>query len=100
MLTLFVVFIGWAFFRSNGFHESMVLIATMFGGPHIVHDWPTDTQVVWLLIAFPVVLCAPNSLELVSRMKPSRLWATLIVIVFLFTAYHFDQTTEFLYYQF
>ncbi len=100
VLTLFVVFIGWAFFRSNGFHESMLLLATMFCGPHIVHDWPTDTQVVWLVIAFPVVLYAPNSLEIVSRMKPSRIWACLVAIVFLITAYHFDQTTEFLYYQF
>jgi len=29
-------------------------------------------------------------------MKPTRIWAFLIVILIVITAYHFDQTTEFL----
>ena len=100
LLTLLVVFLGWAFFRSHGFQESLTLLSTMFGGPHRSHDWPTETQLVWLALITPVVLYAPNSLEIVSRMKPNRVWACIIVILFLITAYHFDQTTEFLYYQF
>ena len=99
-LTLLVVFLGWAFFRSHGFHESLTLISTMFGGPHQGHDWPRQTQLYWLALITPVVLYAPNSLEIISRMKPNRIWAWIIVILFLITAYHFDQTTEFLYYQF
>jgi alginate O-acetyltransferase complex protein AlgI len=100
LLTLLVVFLGWAFFRSHGLHESLTLLSTMFGGPHRGHDWPTSTQLVWLALITPVVLYAPNSLEIVSRMKPNRVWAWTIVILFLIAAYHFDQTTEFLYYQF
>jgi len=100
LLTLLVVFLGWAFFRSHGFQESMTLLGTMFGGPHLGHDLPTETQVVWLALIAPMVLYAPNSLEILSRMKPTRIWAFVIVILFLITAYHFDQTSEFLYYQF
>jgi hypothetical protein len=100
LLTLLVVFLGWAFFRSHGFQESVTLLSTMFGGPHRGHDWPTETQIVWLALITPVVLYAPNSLEIVSRMKPTRVWAWTVVILFLIAAYHFDQTSEFLYYQF
>ena len=99
-LTLLVVFIGLAFFRSHGFGEATHLIGAMFGGPHFGHDWPKLTEMVWLALAWPVVLFAPNSLEIISRMKPTRLWAIAVVILFLVTAYHFDQTSEFLYYQF
>ncbi|MCE0521605.1 MAG: MBOAT family protein [Methylacidiphilales bacterium] len=100
LLTLLVVFIGWAFFRSHGFQESWTLVSTMLGGPHLGHDWPVETELVWLALITPVVLYAPNSLEIVSRMRPTRVWACAIVILFVVTAYHFDQTTEFLYYQF
>jgi alginate O-acetyltransferase complex protein AlgI len=100
ILTLLVVFLGWVFFRSHSFHDSVTLFGTMFGRPHSGHDLPTDTQVVWLAIIAPVVLFAPNSLEIVSRIKPTWIWACAVVVLFIVTAYHFDQTTEFLYYQF
>jgi alginate O-acetyltransferase complex protein AlgI len=100
VLTLVVVFVGWAFFRSHTFHDSVTLISTMFGGPHQGRDLPNVTQLTWLAIITPVVLFAPNSTEIISRMKPTLLWACAVVILFLITAYHFDQTTEFLYYQF
>jgi alginate O-acetyltransferase complex protein AlgI len=100
LLTLLVVFLGWAFFRSHGFHESMTLLGIMLGGPHVNHDRPDRTMLTWLVIVTLIVLFAPNSREIVSRLQPSRLWAFVIIVLFLVTAYHFDQTTEFLYYQF
>jgi D-alanyl-lipoteichoic acid acyltransferase DltB (MBOAT superfamily) len=100
ILTLLVVFLGWVFFRSHDFSTSVVMIRTMFGGPHLAHVGPTATQLVWLALMTPVLLYAPNSLEIIARMKPSRVWATAVVVLFVITAYHFDQTTEFLYYQF
>ena len=100
VLTLLVVFLGWAFFRSHSFSESVTLIGTMFGGQHLGRNLPSSTQLVWLALMTPVLLYAPNSLEIIARMKPSRLWAITFVVLFVVTAYHFDQTSEFLYYQF
>jgi len=78
----------------------MTLLGIMLGGPHVNHDRPDRTMLTWLVLVTLIVLFAPNSREIVSRLQPSRLWAFVIVALFLVTAYHFDQTTEFLYYQF
>ena len=100
LLTFLVVFIGWVFFRSTNLHDSLSIIGTMFGMVHGGHNGPSVTEVIWLGIALVVVLYAPNSLEIMSRVKPSWIWAAIVVLTFLYTVYHFDQTTEFLYYQF
>ena len=100
VLTLLVVFLGWAFFRSLNFHDAVTLIGTSFGAVHHGSDGPKSTELAWLAMAFPVVLFAPNSLEIVSRLRPKPIWAWTVVALFLWTIYHFDQTTEFLYYQF
>ena len=63
-------------------------------------DGPKTTELIWLALALGIVLVAPNSLEIVSRLRPKPVWAWSIVALFLWTIYHFDQTTEFLYYQF
>ena len=55
---------------------------------------------VWLFGAWLVVLIAPNTLQIVTRLKPTAIWIAVIVLLFLVTIYHFDQTSEFLYYQF
>ena len=102
IMTLLVVFIGWAFFRSANFHDAATLLATMGGGGHPVagaHGLGT-TELIRLALCFAVVLFAPNAQEIVSRLRPNWVWGVLIVLLFLFTVYHFDQTTEFLYYQF
>jgi alginate O-acetyltransferase complex protein AlgI len=100
LLTLVVVFMGWGFFRSASLHDSLTLFGAMFGCRHGGSAWPVETEIVWLSLGTLVVLFAPNSLEIVSRLKPNWKWAFAIVVLFLVTAYHFDQTTEFLYYQF
>jgi len=100
VLTLLVVFLGWAFFRSHSFQDAVTLIGTSFGAVHHGGDGPKSTELAWLAMAFPVVLFAPNSFEIVSRLRPKPIWAWAIVVLFLWTIYHFDQTTEFLYYQF
>jgi len=100
LLTLLVVFWGWAFFRSLNLRDALTLIGAMAGGIHSGHDGPKTTELLWLVTAAPVVLFAPNSWEIISRLKPNRIWAWIIVLLFLWTIYHFDQTTEFLYYQF
>lgn len=99
-LTLLVVFLGWVFFRSAHLHDSLTLLGTMFSGWHQVGEGVKPTELVWLIAACPIVLLAPNSLEIVSRLRPNRIWAWIIVLLFLLAAYHFDQTSEFLYYQF
>ena len=100
ILTLLVVFIGWVFFRSLTFGDSMTMLGTMFGAWHGGIAGPNPTECVWLALAFPVVLLAPNTQEIVARLRPNPLWAWIIVILFFLAAYHFDATTEFLYYQF
>jgi hypothetical protein len=72
----------------------------MSGGLHSGHESPKAKELIWLATAFAVVLFAPNSWQIVSRLKPNAVWAWIIVLLFLFAVYHFDQTTEFLYYQF
>jgi alginate O-acetyltransferase complex protein AlgI len=99
-LTLLVVFLGWAFFRSHNLRDALTLLGSMSGGIHAGLEGPKSTELVWLATAFPVVLFAPNSLEIVSRLRPNPVWAWIIVLLFLLAVYHFDQTTEFLYYQF
>ncbi len=100
LLTLFVVFWGWAFFRSHTLHDALVLIAKMTGGMHGGPETVHSTELVWLIAAWPIVLLAPNTLQIVSRLKPTAMWAAAILLLFVWTIYHFDQTTEFLYYQF
>lgn len=100
ILTLVVVFIGWVFFRSVSFHDSLTMIGAMFGSPHAGHNGPQITEVIWIAAAFVIVLAAPNSWELMGRFRPTRLWIWAVILAFLYTIYHFDQTTEFLYYQF
>jgi alginate O-acetyltransferase complex protein AlgI len=100
ILTLLVVFLGWAFFRSHNLHDALTLLGTMSGGLHPGHESPKAKELIWLATAFVVVLFAPNSWQIVSRLKPNAVWAWIIVLLFLFAVYHFDQTTEFLYYQF
>lgn len=100
LLTLLVVFLGWAFFRSANFHDSLVLIGAMFGGHHAAQDSLGQTEITWLALAFPIVLFAPNSMEIVARLRPRPIWIWAVILLFLLAAYHFDATTEFLYYQF
>jgi alginate O-acetyltransferase complex protein AlgI len=100
VLTLLVVFWGWAFFRSRDLHDALLLLGKMAGPAPGGLDSPHATELIWLAGALAVVLVAPNTLQIVSRLKPTALWTALIVLLFLFTIYHFDQTTEFLYYQF
>lgn len=100
LLTFLVVFIGWVFFRSTNLHDSLSIIGTMFGAVHGGHNGPSVTEMIWLGIALVIVLYAPNSLEIMSRVRPTWIWAAIVVLTFLYTVYHFDQTTEFLYYQF
>ena len=76
------------------------MIGTMFGGIHAGGNGPGITEIIWLAIALLIVLFAPNSLEIMSRFRPTWPWAWIVVLAFLYTIYHFDQTTEFLYYQF
>ncbi len=99
-LTLVVVFGGWAFFRSHTLHDALTLIGTMAGGLRGGVEGPHVTELTWLALTLSVVLFAPNTQEIVSRLKPTAIWTVLIVLLFLLTIYHFDQTTEFLYYQF
>jgi len=100
VLTLLVVLVGWVFFRSSSLGDSVTMLSAMFGGAHAGETGPRLTEGVWLEVASVVVLFAPNSLEIVARLKPSRTWAWIVVLLFLLAAYHFDSTTEFLYYQF
>jgi alginate O-acetyltransferase complex protein AlgI len=100
LLTLLVVFWGWAFFRSHTLHDALTLIGKMVGGAPGGLEGPRSTELTWLFAAVPVVLFAPNSRQIVSRLKPTALWIAALVLLFLLTIYHFDQTTEFLYYQF
>jgi alginate O-acetyltransferase complex protein AlgI len=100
ILTLLVVFWGWAFFRSHTLHDALVLIGKMVGAAPGGLAGPHATELVWLFGALPVVLFAPNTLEIVARLKPTAIWIAVIVLVFVLAIYHFDQTTEFLYYQF
>ncbi len=100
ILTLLVVFIGWAFFRSHSLHDALTLIGAMTGAFHHGIESPGGSERIWLGLALVVTLIAPNSLEIVTRLRPRPVWAWTIVLLFLWTIYHFDQTTEFLYYQF
>jgi hypothetical protein len=95
-----VVFIGWAFFRSHSLHDALTVIGAMSGAFHHGIEGPGTSECTWLALALVVVLAAPNSLEIVARLRPKPIWAWTIVLLFLWTIYHFDQTTEFLYYQF
>jgi alginate O-acetyltransferase complex protein AlgI len=99
-LTLLVVFGGWAFFRSHDFHDALLLLGKMAGLAPGGLDTPHATESLWLAGALAVCLLAPNTLQILARLRPTLLWTALIVLLFLFTIYHFDQTTEFLYYQF
>jgi alginate O-acetyltransferase complex protein AlgI len=100
VLTLVVVFGGWAFFRSHGLHDALLLIGKMFGTAAGGLKSPHGTELVWLIAATVVVLGAPNARQIVARLRPTAIWIAVIVLLFLLTIYHFDQTTEFLYYQF
>jgi alginate O-acetyltransferase complex protein AlgI len=102
LLTLLVVFVGWVFFRSLTFHDSLTMLGNMFGFGGIRHglQGPPVTEVVWIVIGFVVVLALPNSLQIIARVRPTAIWAWIVILAFLYTIYHFDQTTEFLYYQF
>ncbi len=100
VLTLLVVFWGWAIFRSRSLHDAGTLFAKMGGAIRGGQEAPHATELIWLAGALAVVLAAPNSQQIVARMKPTALWLVLIVVLFIVTIYHFDQTTEFLYYQF
>jgi D-alanyl-lipoteichoic acid acyltransferase DltB (MBOAT superfamily) len=99
-LTLLIVFLGWAFFRSANLHDALHLLGTMFGACHAGVETARGAELTWLAGAFLVVLLAPNSLEIVARLRPRPAWCWAVVLLFLYTVYHFDQTTEFLYYQF
>ncbi len=100
VLTLLVVFVGWVFFRSASLHDSLAMLGTMFAGLHAGATGPNITEVIWLMVGLGVVLYAPNSQEIIARLRPTPFWAWTIVLMFLYAIYHFDQTSEFLYYQF
>lgn len=100
ILTLLVVFWGWAFFRSASLHDALLLLGKMAGGAGGGLDSPHSTELVWLGGALGVVLLAPNTQEIIARLKPTAIWTALIILLFVLAIYHFDQTTEFLYYQF
>ena len=72
------------------------LFGVTFAGGHILLNLPYEI----LLPATFLMYMVPTSTKLVKKIKPTRTWAAILVVSFLYSVSRLGDTTDFLYFQF
>ena len=104
-ITFTCVVIGWVFFRANSMTDALAMIQTMMGAKGI--SFAIQLEVLKVSeIAIPCILLliiclrAKNTQERVSTFQPSIFWAFCTAGLLIVSILHFNNASEFLYFQF
>ncbi|MBQ9406334.1 MAG: MBOAT family protein [Desulfovibrio sp.] len=115
-VTLLWVLLTFVFFRAGNMGEALQVLAAM-GGLHgaawpghlgwsglavdFTHPVLAGLPLVFFPLALLLVVCAPESNELVDKhFRPDLRWAAALAALFVLSVLHFTQVTSFLYFQF
>ena len=104
-ITFLCVVIGWVFFRAVSFADGWSIIVAMFGGSGVTWNaWHISTdvrKVVKILLLLTVVLAfMPNPQIIIHKFKPNKIWWVTTLAILIWAMLHFNQYSEFLYFQF
>jgi len=125
VLTFTCVVFAWVFFRSSNINDALLISKAMIGlngfvvpADHLFYlkkaipDFVPVFQgylyvfdslrkeIVVLFSMLILLLCCPNSIQLLDRFKPNRCSAVLLSICFIISLLNMIRVSEFLYFQF
>lgn len=107
--------ISWVFFRAKNYDDAMKIIEGMFGvtnvAPPAIFSLNEITTVmasiqgdeyslIAIIIGFYLTIRCRNSIELLSKFKPTIKYALIITILFTISFFSLGKYSEFLYFQF
>ncbi len=112
LLTMFLVFNSFAFFRAKDVDEAGKLLSGMYGFNGI--SWQTNQFVIVagiftidtimmlgaIIAAFIAILTMKNSTTLTEKFQPTPLTTIIIALLFWLALAHFSTSSEFLYFNF
>jgi alginate O-acetyltransferase complex protein AlgI len=96
--TLFLVVIGWVFFRANSFTAAAQVLRGMFGWNGVLFDHQYLGSYVRLAAASAIVFLLPNTWEI--KLKPQLRYAYAMAVVMIATILMLGNASPFLYFQF
>ncbi|WP_018702980.1 MBOAT family O-acyltransferase [Anaeromusa acidaminophila] len=122
-ITFVCVIVAWVFFRASNLSDALAIIQAMLGmkgiivssnlitmAPLLFHSLNINQGMLYvensgkeigvMLLLFVVVLKMPNTQELVSLVKPTKMVAIAIVIIAVVSIFKINKVSEFLYFQF
>lgn len=104
-MTFLCVVICWVFFRAATFAEGWAIIVAMFGGSGAAwnawHVSASVRKVAEVLLALTIVLAImPNPQVLLQKFRPNKFWWCATLAMLIWAMLHFNQYSEFLYFQF
>lgn len=104
-ITFICVVICWVFFRAATFADGWSIIVAMFGGSGAAwnawHASASVRKVAEVLLVLTIVLAImPNPQVLLQRFRPNKLWWCATLAMLIWAMLHFNQYSEFLYFQF
>ncbi len=99
-LNLFLVTIGWLFFRANNFSHLKIWFFNLFTGKNFSLQTESGTKLILLLV---ISLMITSFLPVASAYSFAHLkkkWQVVLAILFVFSLLLMNNGTKFLYYQF
>lgn len=101
-LTYFCVLVAWVFFRADDMPAALHVLHSMFGNisaPNL--RWGQIREPIkYILLGSIIVWCAPNSQQLLVRLRPSHLTGALASVLFIACIDRLNLVSEFLYFRF
>lgn len=101
-LTYFCILVGWVFFRADDMPAALHVLHSMFGNisAPIVRWGQIREPVKYILLGSIIVWCAPNSQQMLARLRPNYATGALAAIVFIVCIDRLNLVSEFLYFRF
>ncbi|WP_418179815.1 MBOAT family O-acyltransferase [Aliarcobacter lanthieri] len=114
ILAWFITFnfinIAWIFFRAKDFDSAMKVLGSMFSLDNVVFEIKkifvnigvSDSKeiIIWIFIAFILVLAFRNSMEKMENFKPNKKILYLTIFCFIIGFLSLHKVSEFLYFNF
>lgn len=108
--TFVFVNICWIFFRAQSFASAIKVLKGMFGFSGFVIPrtnkllfiFSDEMQIQWILLlaGFILIFAFNNSNQLAEKLKPTKLYLIILVILAYFSLSNINKISEFLYFQF
>lgn len=97
-MTFLCVVICWVFFRAENFNDAINVLNSMA-------DWQTFSRtglkrLAVLSVMVGALTVVPNPLVLIKKFKPNNVWLVVTAALFLWTIFHLNNYSEFLYFRF